>query len=332
MAQTPARTPEGTGELSDIDLVESWLDDPDYDEDEDLGEDLDEQDPDDEEDDEAPGDEDVEDESDESDPEAVAGELDLSKLQVTLKDGELTEVVGYEDLVKRAHMGLNYTRRSQELSERARQVAVVESEVQQERARYSAILDALEDQARVLPVPAPDPSLLDTAPAEYLRQKTRHEEYVGRLQAIRAERETLSLKEARERERKLMEISREEGKRLLEVVPEWRDPKTRDRERIEVIEFAIERGFHPEEVTELTDHRAVAVLRDAMLYRRLKSKGKEVIEGKGPRKRQEQSRDEPRVATPGTRKPLDQGLSKARKRLAQEGTDAAAMDYLMRLL
>lgn len=68
------------------------------------------------------------------------------------------------------------------------------------------------------------------------------------------------------------EVRALEQQKLLERIPEWRDPQKYGREAKEVYDHAIGYyGLNPQELADsqiLEDHRAIAILRDAMKYRR----------------------------------------------------------------
>lgn len=68
----------------------------------------------------------------------------------------------------------------------------------------------------------------------------------------------------------------EEQSRLLDAVPEWRDPVAFEAAAKEMVEVGKAYGFPPEELAGATDHRVFLVLRDAAAYRKLKAAKPEV--------------------------------------------------------
>ncbi|HEU0077272.1 MAG TPA: hypothetical protein VFQ76_06460 [Longimicrobiaceae bacterium] len=85
----------------------------------------------------------------------------------------------------------------------------------------------------------------------------------------------------------------EESELLLEAVPEWKDEKVRRAEKGELVSFAQSLGYTTEDLAGVADHRLMLVLRDAMRYRQLKTRGKEVVEAT--------RQGAPRTLSPGSR-------------------------------
>lgn len=67
-----------------------------------------------------------------------------------------------------------------------------------------------------------------------------------------------------------------EQSKLLDAVPEWRDPAAFESAAREMVEIGRSYGFDPAELAGATDHRVFLVLRDAAAYRKLKSAKPEV--------------------------------------------------------
>lgn len=68
----------------------------------------------------------------------------------------------------------------------------------------------------------------------------------------------------------------EEQSRLLDAVPEWRDPVAFEAAAKEMVDIGRSYGFEPAELAGATDHRVFLVLRDAAAYRKLKTAKPEV--------------------------------------------------------
>jgi hypothetical protein len=115
-------------------------------------------------------------------------------------------------------------------------------------------------------------------------------------------------------------VAEERGK-LLEALPEWKDPKMAAKEKAELMQYAtVNLGFTEDQVGQISDHRAILALRKAMLYDRGQQRAatrKPVVDKKTV------------VAKPGPankRKPMTE-LTKAKIRLAKTGSkrDAATV-------
>lgn len=64
-----------------------------------------------------------------------------------------------------------------------------------------------------------------------------------------------------------------EQQALLKAIPEWRDPKVADAERLELAEFMLSRGYTVDEIEAVDDHRALLLVRDAMMARKARDAG-----------------------------------------------------------
>ena len=64
----------------------------------------------------------------------------------------------------------------------------------------------------------------------------------------------------------------EEQERMKELIPEWLDPEVAQREKTQVVTYAQRVGYTEEELANVSDARAVAVIRKAMMYDELMSK------------------------------------------------------------
>lgn len=113
-----------------------------------------------------------------------------------------------------------------------------------------------------------------------------------------------------------------ERTKLLEKVPEWRDPEKAQAEQNKLTEYLIGQGYTQEEIAKAYDHRLVVGLRKAMLWDEMQSKSqvakKKVVKV-------------PKVLKPGAPKPKEQlnreRIDKQRAKLRQTGSldDAYAL-------
>lgn len=99
----------------------------------------------------------------------------------------------------------------------------------------------------------------------------------------------------------------DEGKKLLDKIPEWRDSAVRDKEDEAIYKYAESLGFSDQEITSIDDHRAIIVMRDAMKYRQLMSQKPSI---------QNKVNKAPRIAKPGSKTSVNQGEAKAKQVLS----------------
>ncbi len=138
--------------------------------------------------------------------------------------------------------------------------------------------------------------LKDEDPIEYAKQWAEHQQ---KSEAFKRSHELL-MREAEKRER---ESQREhekwienEGKALVEhpEAKDWvEDNELAQAEAKQMEQYLLaHRGFSPDDLVALEDHRYVLVVRDAMRYRALTSKGKLAVK---------KVRETPKIITPGAR-------------------------------
>lgn len=252
------------------------------------------------------------DESDEADEQPtlytvkVAGE----EVQVTL-----------EEALKGYSREQDYTRKTQALAE---QNKAKEQEIAGARDEYLAKLETVQ-QIIDANQPKVDQSLRQTNSAEWSAQMLQHQQWAEQRRAVEAETERLTAEKAAKEARELSDTVASERAKLFEAIPEWTKPEVFEAEAAKLITHGAAYGFTPEEIGEVVDHRAMRVLRDAMLYRELVAKSggvKATVEAK-------------KVSKPGTAaapKSKVQDLQRAKQRLRQSGRVDDAEAAILRML
>jgi hypothetical protein len=172
-----------------------------------------------------------------------------------------------------------FTKRSQSLAEDRRAFESERNGIQQERSRYAVLLSALEAQivndGGVEPnwdaLRAADPVRFSVEWADWQQRREK-------LGQIAAEKQKLAHVAQTEQTHALRDHVMEQGRLLIEKIPEYRDEAYRRQERDAIRDFAVKTyGFSQDEISSLIDHRAVLALRDARAYRDLQGK-KAVVE------------------------------------------------------
>lgn len=229
----------------------------------------------------------------------------------------------------------DYTRKNQALAEERNETIQART---QALGEIQKVAEALEDAEVVFSQMAgnpPDPRLRASDPGEYAAQVAEYQQRQQVIQAIRQRRVQEQQKAQRLQQENLQDIMREENRRLQERVPEWRDADVRQRELQQIADhFQREYGYTPEELGQVQDHRAMAIMRKAMMYDQLQAEGVETLESKPEGKRtKKKSRPKPkgRKNAPRDRKgryakDRDKVLSEQSARLSETGSvfDAAA--------
>jgi len=122
----------------------------------------------------------------------------------------------------------------------------------------------------------------------------------------------------------LHEHLRAQRSEMLNRIPQWKDDDVRNKERLQVVEYARNIGFSEEEVAQATDARAVELLYKAMQWDNLQRKKPTA---------KKRTREAPKMAKAGQPRTKKQVASRSRQnamsRLNKERSVDAAVSYLM---
>lgn len=166
----------------------------------------------------------------------------------------------------------DYRRKTAEVAEQRRQVEAFAQQVVQERQERANQLDVfIGSLHKELLGSQPDPQLIDSDPQEFLRQQAAYTQRTRQFQEALQHRQSLQGRIDADTQRKQQEYAREEGQKLLEKLPGWRDDKTRAGESAQIAEYLSALGYSNDELAQLVDHRALLVALDAARYRAMQS-------------------------------------------------------------
>lgn len=214
----------------------------------------------------------------------------------------------------------DYTRKTMELAEERKAAKAEFEAVRSEREHYKTVLGTLQQQAQQGgPTQAQMDQLLKENPQEWNTQRILQLDRQANAQRFAAEAERVAGLQQEEAEKGLQARLAEESAKLITAIPEWKDEKKAATEKAELIKFAGTLGYSPEEVGQVTDSRAIVLLRQAYQLSQLLAKRAAL-------------RPDPVVA-PKTARPGPpatsqiSSLTKAHQRLAKTGklSDAAAV-------
>lgn len=109
--------------------------------------------------------------------------------------------------------------------------------------------------------------LINENPVEYLRQKDAVDRKSALLNQALQQKQTLEQHQSALAQQKHGEYIREQESLLLEKLPAWRDPARKQAEQTELARYLMhDLGYTPDELSSLTDHRALITVRKAMLF------------------------------------------------------------------
>lgn len=167
----------------------------------------------------------------------------------------------------------DYTRKTQQVAEGRKQAEAELQALEAQRQSYAEQLAAVEAALQ-----QSEPSeeywthLQENDPIEFLSQKEAYRSRQDALALAKTEKERVQQEQMAAYEAQAQERLKQEGQKLLEAIPEWRDPDTMQREKNAVYTYANRHlGFSPEELKNASDHRAVVTFRKAYLYDELMS-------------------------------------------------------------
>ena len=236
-------------------------------------------------------------------------------------DGKEVEVT-LDELQKGYSRTQDYTRKTQQIAEIRKQVEAETEAVRAERAQYAQMLGALQAQLQGTETQIDWDRLYHEDPIEWVRQKEVMRERQEKFQAIQFEQQRMAQLSQQEQQQQLASHLQEQHTKLLEIIPEWKDPAKAKAEKQLLVEFGQKTGFTPEELKAIVDHRAVVALRKAALYDQMMTKRKAItpVTNNGPR-----------PAKPGAAGRVSQTTEavRAKQRLAKTGRvdDAASAIY-----
>lgn len=136
-------------------------------------------------------------------------------------------------------------------------------------------------------------SKLDPDDPDYTRQRWALEDRAKQVQDMRA-------KISQHVQKAMDEARVESRKRLPDLIPEWASQSTMQEELRQLDNFLLKRGFSQQEVASIVDPKAVALVRDAMLYSQAKA---------GASKVKEKVKPTLRISKPGARQDAEQQRS-----------------------
>ena len=271
--------------------------------------------------DDAEGEVDDEEEGSDDEPEKKEDASEDDKPVVTVEiDGkpiELTKSEIQSGYLRQA----DYTRKTQALAEERKQYHAVVQQAQEQEKVYSQLLPVMVQRMQQYMPQPPKPELIDADPVSYMKQKEAYEREMGDLQAAQAEMQRMSQKSQVEQEQQLQALVAQNAQMLPELIPEWKEAKNYERDRIKLRDYLKSRNFSDQEIDNAYDARIVALAYDAMRWRELKN---------SKPKQSEPLEKALRPSVTAPTKPVNtqtKATVEARKRLAKTGSirDAAAV-------
>lgn len=221
----------------------------------------------------------------------------LESIQAEIKiDGE-DGAVPLSKVIKSYQLEGHLNRKSMELSDARK---AFEQEAQTKRQQYEQGLDQLNQSLTLANQMLQGEysqinwaELEKSEPLEYLKLRTKFEDRQKQLL------QSYQLLQQEEQKRQATQTQaftsmiEDEGKKLLNSIPEWKDAKVKQRDKDAIKGYLKSLNYSDKEIGEVYDHRLVLMVRDAMRYRDLQNKKTEITK---------KVNDAPKLAKPGSPK------------------------------
>jgi len=260
-------------------------------------------------------------EADEQEPEEE--EADHTKYKVTANGEELE--VTMEELLKGYSREADYTRKTMELSEKQKALqqeyeakeAEAEVKYHKELDQFrSKIMQGLESDAAI------DWETLEREdPGQYAALKVKQQERIQALEKMDAQR-------AEAQQREYQKVLKRERELFAEKFPEIGDPMGENSKafREDVTSYLTEAGFNEQEIGGLSDHRTLAMIKDAVEFRKMKADSAKKAEAIKEKK----VTPVPKYRKPGTSGSSASEMQRLRQQQRKNPNDLNAAVALMR--
>ena len=274
------------------------LDEVSEDEDEDSEEESDE--------DEEESEESEEEEEGEEEPEVYIVKVDGADIEVSL-----------DELVSGYSRQSDYTKKTQELSEQRKQLNAYAQEAQAQieqtqmfRQQYvDAASMAIQNQySQLQSLENTDWERLKLEDREeYLTKRDDYREIQSNIQREQQNVQQAMQQQGHENSQLMQQMLADEHAKMVEVIPQWADPRIKEEIAGGLRDFALSKGFTAEEVSQLADHRSVLILLQAKAFEEMQSKTQNI--------KAKKTKNKPKLAKAG--KGTDKKESSGRQRKAQ---------------
>lgn len=254
-------------------------------------------------------------------------EVDDEEAYYTVKiDGE-EKNVSADELVKSYQLEQAAQKRMQEAAEVRKTSEAEAAALAQQREQYAQALQSLQQQLNTADEKPQEywDNLYSEDPMEYMRQREAYRDRKEAAEKIKAEQARVQQEQQQELMQQHQANLAQQQERLLEALPEWKDPDVAMKEKQEIVTYAQrELGFTEQEVSNIADARGVLAIRKAYLYDQLMAQKPAA---------QKKVKKAPRVTKAGKPTTKAQANSNRKKqaleRLSKTGSKDAAVDFLL---
>tara|TARA_R110002020_G_scaffold255088_2_gene468902 strand:- start:24512 stop:25471 length:960 start_codon:yes stop_codon:yes gene_type:complete len=266
-----------------------------------------------------------EEDSEEEEPEEEDETEEPELYTIEHKDGS-DEQVTLQQLLDGHLRQQDYTKKTMDVADDRRTIEAERAEIAQERQQLMEMFERQKQYEKVDEEPEPDwAKLWNEDPLEASRQQFLWQQKEKVRDTQKAERDALKKADEARQRNEFKNYFSEQKELLNSKIPEWEDKGIASKEMAELMKFGQDIGFSEVEMQNVTDHRAVMLLRSAWKYNQMQGKAKQV------------KQDKQKVIAPGNAPTKKQPrkstrIAKATRKLKQDGSMEAATDFFKEIL
>lgn len=232
-------------------------------------------------------------------------------LPVTVKIDGQEKQVPLQDVLKSYQLEGHVNNKSIELSNRLTQFEAeqqaartfVQQQIQQNQALGNLAMQMLTQEYQRV-----DWNTLRLQnPAEFAALQTEFQQRQGAIAGYLQQVQVQQQQQAQIQQQQTAQWAAQERQKLMESLPEWKDPEAFGKDREQMVKYARSIGFQDGELNQIFDHRYMRVLHDAARYQALQAAKPDMLK---------QVREAPRMVKPGSR--VDTNPTEARRQAAIE--------------
>ena len=248
-----------------------------------------------------------------SEPEMHTVKSNGQELQVTLDD------------LKRDYGGQKFVQSGmQENAQQKKEVEAVFSALTNERQQLAELYQSLQQGNITAPPEKPTKEMFDADPIGYMKQNLDYEEQKGAYDAQMMQLQQVSQQSSEAEANAKQAYLKEQMQILRREIPDFADSKRATALKENLVKYGTTHyGYTTEEISQITDHKAIKVLNDAVKYQ-------EIIKGKSQAKTKTKSAKP--MLKPGAKKmatPTAKVRSRQQAKLKDSGDMKDALDLIL---
>ena len=169
----------------------------------------------------------------------------------------------------------DYTKKTQTLSEQRKQLEAERNSIRAIQHLGSELkkeFEALRQSEELTPNQEYWDRLKIDNPMQYMIEKTEYQERLNEQSAKMRKLDQLQQQMEQQQALEFQQNLLKEQQHLASAIPEWEDPEVAQREKQALRLYGLSQNYSDQEMEQVYDHRAVSVLRKAMLWDNLMAK------------------------------------------------------------